>query len=417
MKRLRAEGEENSVPKRLNFNPIMEEKDVNDLLTKMSKQVTDQITASLGGSISDLTKRMANVEQVTRFSVPQTPQVQASGSEVTIISDSTTKTNTKSSSTPARGRGKGRGGSRGRGSGSKTRGGSSGGRGGGVKKNRKGGEFVANMTRNDFEKMMSNHLLNYDSAKESAAREIILKGMPAEGNDVDTAAAHIKIIDPTFKSFEIEEVLRFAKPDPTGVPPLRVTFKRKAMATRINDLIELAGEEGVPWASASLPFLLRNRNRLVEKDVVDLNSKLPVNPPKHWATKKIGGHVKKKYVPNPNFNKEVVSAPLQLPEGATGVTAAQAKVAMENIAKITKAASAAEKSHNLEEAASIEESETEPMDDEDQEPDIENWTPAYREKIAKLLAMPEDVPPKAKTPPVLRSSRSRTNLKSSEKAE
>ena len=192
------------------------------------------------------------------------------------------------------------------------------------------------MTRNEMEKMMSNAVLNYDSAKESASREVILKGMPLEGKDLETAAANIKIIDPAFTTFEIDEVQRFAKPDPTGVPPLRVSFKRRAMATRINDLIEMAGEEGVPWATASLPFLVRQKNRLVEKDVVDLNSQLPMNPLKHWEIRKFGGgHLKKKYVPNPGFNKDAVAPALVPQHGTPGVTAEHARLAMEEISKLT----------------------------------------------------------------------------------
>ena len=271
------------------------------------------------------------------------------------------------------------------------------------------------MTRNEMEKMMANAVLNYDSAKESASREVILKGMPQEGKDLETAAANIKIIDPSFTTFEIDEVQRFAKPDPTGVPPLRVSFKRRAMATRINDLIEMAGEEGVPWATASLPFLVRQKNRLVEKDVRDLNSQLPMNPPKHWEIRKCGGHQKKKYVPNPGFNKDAV-APALLPQNGTpGVSAEQARLAMEEISRITKETGAQGASSGAASGAT-----SEAMDQDlenEEEPDIENWTPEYREKIMKLLEdgkspTPTPQPPKAPVvpQPTMRPTRSQSNL-------
>ena len=408
---------------------IMDANAMRALMEEMSKKVTDNINSSLGGQISHLTARMGNLENTTRFAPIQ------GASEIIELDSSNNNTpdhsNHRGGST-GRGRGRGRAvsnsnshsgsGARGRNhsasdssvASSGGRGGRGRGRGGSNKKKRKN-EYITGMKRDDFEKMMSNVVLNYDSAKEVAAREIILKGMEA-GNDLETATTHIKLIDPSFVSFEIDEVQRFSKADATGVPPLKVTLKRKAMATRLNDLIELAGEEGAPWAQASLPFLVRQKNRLVLKDIGDLNSRLPVNPSKHWEKRVVGGHILKRYKPNPKFNKEVVAPNLTPIPGSSGVTSEQARLAMQNIDKILSQTGA---------GASGATSGTEDMEQDNapnpEDPDIENWTPEYREKIRKLLHLPEEsesetdsTPSPAgsqKTPPKKKSPRPTRNQK------
>ena len=371
--------------KKAKASRIMDADEMRALMEQMSKTVSDNITKNLGASLSDLTNRVTTIESTTRIipaPAPVTPVIDLSSS-------------TPKSTPSSRGQGRGRGAHRGRGrnnsstsdSSISSSGGHSGGRGRGkVHKNRKN-ERISGMTRGEYEKMVSNVILNYDQAKEVAAREIILKGMTT-GNDLETATTHLRLIDPSFSSFEIDEIQRFAKPDASGVPPMKVTLKRRAMANRINDLIELAGEEGAPWASASLPWLVRQKNRLTLKDIGDLNAKLPVNPSKHWEKKVIGGHVLKKYKPNPGFNKDVVAPNLLPGSGASAVTAEQARLAMIEIQKTvahtgpkSKGASAS----NISPPTPSEDSQVEPMITDQEDPDIETWTPEYRAKIYDLL--------------------------------
>ena len=404
--------------KKHRFCPDMDPETFKNIMQEMSKTVTDNITANLGATLNDLTTRMTNVESNTRILPPaQPPVIDLSLSQTPVHqsasqgrgrssngrgrSHSVSASESSASSSGGRGRGKGRG---------RGRGGSTG-------KKRKN-EYITGMKRDEFEKMMSNVVLNYDTSKEIAAREIILKGM-ATGNDVETATTHIKLIDPQFTSFEIEDVQRFSKADASGVPPLKVTLKRKAMASRLIDLLELAGEDGAPWASPSLPFLVRQKNRLVLQDIDDLNSNLPVNPSKHWEKKKVGGHVIKKYKPNPKFNINAVAPALQNIPGSSLVTAEAARLAMANMNKVVKESGPSgatpipnpsgvtpgvtpnplgatpDPSGTSQETPS---DHVVDMEQDEEDPSIENWTPEYRAKIMKLLEDDSESPTKTKDP-------------------
>ena len=97
MKRNREEESINSEPKRANSEApqiIMNEQQVTDLMTRMSKQVADQITKDLSVQMNTFSTRLGAVEGVTRFQVPNPTPSSSNGDEISIIGETGTNRTT-----------------------------------------------------------------------------------------------------------------------------------------------------------------------------------------------------------------------------------------------------------------------------------------------------------------------------------
>ena len=162
------------------------------------------------------------------------------------------------------------------------------------------------MTYGELENMMKR--VNGDAggrqkkADEMSAREIILVRFEATKDDFALAMRQLRIIEPTITEWELEEVVRFERPDKTGYKPIKVVFKRKSLAEKIAESIELAGDK-IPWARRGQTFQQRKQNGRDFKYIEYLNSIRPEGHPTQWVGYFQGGNVRRKEIPDPKARK------------------------------------------------------------------------------------------------------------------
>ena len=135
-------------------------------------------------------------------------------------------------------------------------------------------------------------------AQDFAAREIILIGFPETTNDLALAHKSLKVVDPTFKPWEILRVQRFHQADKSGHVPLKIILKRTSIAEQLGEAIELAGDK-IPWARRGQTWAQRRNNGRELKNIEWENSQNPEDHPTRLEHYYFRGNVIRFEAPNP----------------------------------------------------------------------------------------------------------------------
>ena len=162
--------------------------------------------------------------------------------------------------------------------------------------------------------MINNAICKQKGWDETAAKEILIFGLPSTDNDLyadeeNRAVAKLKLVLEDFGPDFIADIERFHSPDDNGFFPMKVKLNRLSVAIEI---VEVAEEKAFPWFSRSRPKNVREYNMKIKNHVDDLNSKLPNNWPYTWGAIAVGAVFMVKRVPNPNY-----VAPAHTPGAAT----------------------------------------------------------------------------------------------------
>ena len=193
-----------------------------------------------------------------------------------------------------KGRGRGRGQDQGRQQNQQRRhsDGSSDSRGGrGGRGGRRGGRGGGNgLNTKQVNNLIDRALCKHKQNEEIADRDIILYGIESKKDDnykdeIDRAAAKLKMVLSDFTVDLIKGVSRFYAPDAKGFYPMRVTIRRLSIA---QELIEEAEDRKFEWFARSRSKQVRKFNGGLVDHCEYLNSTLPPNSSFRWEVTQVG---------------------------------------------------------------------------------------------------------------------------------